>query len=132
MSTNTVGELKVGDLDAPFWDAWKADESFLLHRCSSCGRHDWPASCCVKHGAGPMEWVPTSGEGVVDTFTIFYRAYIKELAEEVPYAVAVVRLDEGPYFHTRIVGIEASEVKSGMRVRVRKGAGDAFPLFTPV
>lgn len=78
-----------------------------------------------------MAWVPTSGAGVIDTYTIFYRAYIKELASEVPYTVAVVRLDEGPYFHTRIIGVAPEAVNSGMRVRVRKGQGDPFPLFVP-
>jgi uncharacterized OB-fold protein len=78
-----------------------------------------------------MEWVPTSGAGVIDTYTIFHRAYLNELVSEVPYVVAVVRLDEGPYFHTRIVGIAPDLVKSGMRVRVRKGQGDPFPLFAP-
>ena len=127
----TIGALIPGELDAPFWQAWKADESFLLQRCATCGRHDWPASCCIEHGSQPMAWVPTSGAGIIDTYTIFYRAYVKELAAEVPYTVAVVRLDEGPYFHTRIVGIAPDAVKSGMRVRVRKGQGDAFPLFVP-
>ena len=127
----TVGPLVPGELDAPFWDAWKADEAFLLHRCSVCGRHDWPASCCTEHGGGPMEWVATSGVGVVDTYTIFHRAYTKELASEVPYTLAVVRLAEGPYFHTRIVGIAPEAVMGGMRVRVRKGQGDPFPLFVP-
>lgn len=127
----SVGELVAGDLDALFWDAWKGDESFMLHRCGTCGRHDWPASCCPQHGGGAMEWVPSSGAGVVDTYTIFHRAYIKELAAEVPYTVAVVRLDEGPYFHTRIVGIASDAVTTGMRVRLRKGEGDPFPLFAP-
>lgn len=131
MSAEEVGALVPGALDAPFWDAWKADETFLLHRCSICGRHDWPASCCVEHGAGPMVWTPTSGAGVIDTYTIFYHAYMKDLASEVPYTIAVVRLDEGPYFHTRIVGVAPQDVKSGMRVRVRKGQGDPFPLFVP-
>ena len=131
MKLTQAGPLVAGELDAPFWDAWKADESFLLHRCATCGRHDWPASTCIDHGGGAMEWVPTSGAGVVDTYTVFYRAYVKELECEVPYVVAVVRLDEGPYFHTRVVGIAHDAVKSGMRVRPRKGAGDAFPLFTP-
>ncbi|UVO53619.1 Zn-ribbon domain-containing OB-fold protein [Sphingomonas sp. SUN039] len=131
MTAENVGPLVAGELDAPFWDAWKADESFLLHRCSTCGRHDWPASCCIDHGQAPMVWVPTSGAGTIDTYTIFYRAYVKELAGDVPYVVAVVRLDEGPYFHTRITGIAPDAVKTGMRVRVRKGEGDAFPLFQP-
>ena len=131
MKLTQAGPLVAGELDAPFWDARKADESFLLHRCATCGRHDWPASTCIDHGGGAMEWVATSGTGVVDTYTVFYRAYVKELESEVPYVVAVVRLDEGPYFHTRVVGIAHDAVKSGMRVRLRKGAGDAFPLFTP-
>ena len=131
MTAEIVGPLVAGELDAPFWDAWKADESFLLHRCSACGRHDWPASCCIDHGHAPMAWVPTSGAGTIDTYTIFYRAYVKELAGDVPYVVAVVRLDEGPYFHTRIVGIAPDAVRTGMRVRLRKGEGDAFPLFQP-
>lgn len=131
MKLTEAGPLVAGELDAPFWDAWKADESFLLHRCATCGRHDWPASTCIDHGGGAMEWVPTSGAGVVDTYTVFYRAYVKELESEVPYVVAVVRLDEGPYFHTRVVGIAHDAVKTGMRVRLRKSAGDPFPLFTP-
>ena len=84
MKLTQAGPLVAGELDAPFWDAWKADESFLLHRCATCGRHDWPASTCIDHGGGAMEWVATSGTGVVDTYTVFYRAYVKELESEVP------------------------------------------------
>ncbi len=131
MSADMIAALVPGELDKPFWDAWKEGERFLLHRCATCGRHDWPASCCVTHGRAPMSWVETSGAGVVDTYTIFHKAYIKELAAEVPYTVAVVRLDEGPYFHTRLVGVAPSAVHGGMRVLVRRGAGDGFPLFAP-
>ena len=131
MSIDTIAPLIKADPDAPFWEAWTSDQRFLLHRCGICGRHDWPATCCPTHGMSAMEWVDTPGAGVIDTFTIFHRAYIKELASEVPYTVAVVRLDEGPYFHTRLVGIAPDAVKSGMRVRIRAGAGDAFPLFVP-
>lgn len=126
-----IAPLVRGDPDASFWEAWKDGERFLLHRCTTCGRNDWPATCCVTHGLAPMQWVETSGAGVVDTYTIFHRAYIKELAAEVPYTVAVIRLDEGPYFHTRLVGISPDAVQTGMRVHLRRGAGDAFPMFTP-
>lgn len=131
MSTGRIAPLTTGDPDAPFWEAWAADNRFLLQRCSVCGRHDWPASCCTEHGLAPMEWVEVPGAGTVDTYTIFHRAYSKELADQVPYALAVIRLDEGPYFHTRVVGTDPSAVTTGMRVRVRRGAGDAFPLFVP-
>ncbi len=128
---NDTANLVQGDPDAPFWNAWREGERFLLHRCGICGRHEWPATCCIEHGLKAMEWVEVSASGVVDTFTIFHRAYAKELAAEVPYALAVLRLDAGPYFHTRIVGIAADDVQSGMRVHVRRGQQDPFPLFVP-
>ena len=131
MSEAGIASLVTGELDAPFWQAWADGERFLLHRCGVCGRHDWPASCCPEHGLAGMAWVETSGAGILDTYTIFHRAYSKELTDQVPYTVAVVRLDEGPYFHTRLVEITPEAVASGMRVRLRRGAGDGFPLFVP-
>ncbi len=128
---NDIAPLIQGEPDAPFWDAWREAECFLLHRCGICGRHEWPATCCVEHGLTAMEWVEVPGTGVIDTFTIFYRAYTKELASEVPYTLAVLRLDEGPYFHTRITGIAPENVRTGMRVRLQTAKGDAFPLFIP-
>lgn len=126
-----IAPLVKGDPDAPFWAAWTEGERFLLHRCGVCGRHDWPATCCPDHGLAAMEWVETSGDGVIDTYTVFHRAYSKELESEVPYALIVVRLAEGPYFHSRLAGAPAEAAASGLRVRVRRGAGDAFPLFVP-
>jgi uncharacterized OB-fold protein len=126
-----IAPLIAGNPDAPFWEAWAKDERFLLHRCSVCGRTEWPATCCLTHGMAPMRWVESEGAGTVDTFTIFRRAYTAELAVDVPYAVIVVRLDEGPYFHSRLVEGDLDTLTTGQRVRLRRGAGDAFPLFVP-
>ncbi|RYE99084.1 MAG: hypothetical protein EOO78_15105, partial [Oxalobacteraceae bacterium] len=90
MTGSGIAPLIQGERDAPFWTAWTEGDRFLLHRCEVCGRHEWPATCCIDHGLAPMKWVETPGEGAVDTFTIFYRAYSRELAAEVPYAIAVV------------------------------------------
>jgi uncharacterized OB-fold protein len=46
----------------------------------------------------------------------------------------VVRLDEGPFFHSDIVGCPAADVHVGMRVRAMYDALDAdtvIPRFTP-
>ena len=126
-----VAPLVVGNPDGPFWQAWQQDERFLLHRCGICDRHEWPATCCVLHGMAAMEWVEGSAAGTVDTFTIFHHAYSPELAADIPYALIVVRLDEGPYFHSRLVDGDLSKLTTRQRVRVRRGAGDAFPLFIP-
>ena len=49
--------------------------------------------------------------------------------------VAVVRLDEGPFFHTDIVGCAPDAVRVGLRVRAVFDAVDAdtvIPRFTPI
>src|SRR5262245_16320341 len=87
------------DLDAPFWKAC-LERLFLLHRCTTCGRSYWPASTCIDHGSSAMEWYEASGLGEIHTYTVVYHAYDPSLADDVPYILAVVHLDEGPFFHS--------------------------------
>lgn len=105
------------ELDAPFWAAC-LEERFLVHRCGICGRAYWPAATCVDHGSATMQWEPASGLGEVFTYTVVHHAYDRSLAAALPYAAAVVRLDEGPFFHTDIVGCPPDDVHVGMRVHV--------------
>jgi uncharacterized OB-fold protein len=121
------------DLDDPFW-AGCVDHEFLLHRCRECGRAYWPASSCLDHGTTAMEWVPARGTGEVFTYTVFHHAYDPRFADRVPYALAVVQLDEGPFFHTDILECDAGDVYVGMRVEVvyEDVAVDlAIPHFRP-
>lgn len=119
-------------LDQPFWDACNR-EQFTLHRCEMCGSYYWPASCCVDHGGGAMSWQPASGQGEIETYTVFHRQY--HPAFEPPYVVAVVRLTEGPYFHTNLVGCDPEEARVGMKVEVTfidVSDDEKLPVFRPV
>ena len=121
------------DLDAPFWQACR-ERRFTLQRCGSCGRAYWPAGCCVEHGRAPMEWREASGRGRVHTYTIVHHPYDPSRAERIPYALAVVELDEGPFFHSDIVGCDPARVHIGMRVEVIWDPIDAesvIPRFAP-
>jgi len=141
MSVNTGGILaairKVGGdhLDLPFWEA-TAQQRFLLHRCGICEKHYWPASRCLDHGDAAMAWVPASGLGEVHTYTIVHHAYSPRMAARVPYCVAVVKLAEGPFFHTNITGLPSQEVAVGLEVTVRyeqdEDSGLTLPVFAPV
>ena len=102
-------------LDLPFWEGAARGE-FLLHVCTVCERAYWPASCCLDHGAAPMEWRPSSGRGVVHTYTVFHHAYDPRFADRVPYAIAVVQLEEGPFFHTDLLDCDASDVRVDLPV----------------
>lgn len=121
------------DLDDPFWEGCARHE-FLVHRCSECGRAYWPASSCLDHGSASMRWEPASGAGTVFTYTVFHHAYDPRFADRIPYALAVVQLDEGPFFHTDILECAADDVHVGMRVEVlyEDVADDlAIPHFRP-
>ena len=65
-----------------------------------------------------MKWKPASGGGEVFTYTVVHHPYDPSLVDKIPYAAAVVQLDEGPFFHTDIVGCDPGDVHIGMRVHV--------------
>lgn len=124
-------DVGADELDAPFWDGCRRHE-LLLHTCTTCGRAYWPASSCLDHGAAPMQWRPARGTGEVHTYTVFHHAYLPWLADRLPYVLAVVRLDEGPFLHTNVRGCDPAEVTVGMRVEVTfedVGDGWALPQF---
>jgi uncharacterized OB-fold protein len=126
-------DLAPDELDAPFWEGCKR-HVFLVHRCGECGRAYWPASTCIDHGSSAMEWQPASGRAEVFTYTVVHHAYDRSLVDKLPYAATVVKLDEGPFFHTDIVGCAPSDVHVGMRVHVVFESVDddiVIPHFTP-
>jgi uncharacterized OB-fold protein len=120
-------------LDDPFW-AGCCRKEFLVHRCEVCGRAYWPASCCIEHGAAAMAWHVASGRGRVHTYTVFHHPYDPAFKDRLPYVIAVVELDEGPFFHTDIVDCEPDDVYVDLPVEVVYETVDAdtvIPRFRP-
>jgi uncharacterized OB-fold protein len=75
-----------------------------------------------------------SGRGKVFSFVTFHRVYHPAFAGEVPYAVALVELDEGPRLLSNIVGVKPDAVACEMPVRVvfdDVATGVSIPKFTP-
>ena len=119
--------------DLPFWEA-SQEGRFLLHRCGVCGRAYWPASRCVEHGDRDMKWVEGSGRGSLYTYTVLHHAYTPDMRDKLPYAVGVVKLEEGPFFHTRITGCAVEDVSVGMALEAvmePHANGLTLPLFRP-
>jgi uncharacterized OB-fold protein len=119
--------------DLPFWEGCR-DDRFLLHRCDRCGRHYWPASRCVEHGGEAMSWVEATGRGTLHTYTVMHRAYLPAMKEQVPYAVAVVQLEEGPFFHANLIDCPLEAIEVGMpleAVMTANYSGLICPQFRP-
>lgn len=111
-----------------WWDATR-EHRLVVQQCSACGHLQHPPRA-VCTGCGDMEHlalVPASGDAVVDSWTVIYRA--PRPGVDVPYTVARVRLSEGPVLLTRL---EDGPVGIGEPVRVRwvdLDDGRALPVF---
>ena len=103
---------------APFWEGVKRHE-LLIQRCKDCGTYQfYPRTLCVKCFSENVEWVKTSGNGKVYSFTIAHRASSPGFADEVPYNIAIVELDEGVRMPASIVGCKNEDIKCDMPVQV--------------
>jgi len=119
---------------APYWAATLAGE-LRLPQCDSCARFVfYPRSVCPYCMSMNLTWRSVSGLATVNTYAIVHKAP-PGFTGEVPYAVALVDLDENVRMMTRIVDCPTEDVAVGMRVRVvfRELSDEAaLPCFTPV
>lgn len=120
-------------LDLPFWEGCRQGQ-FLLHQCDVCRRHYWPASLCVRHGSKSMRWVPASGRGTLYTYTVMHHAYTPAMKGKTPYVVGVIKLEEGPFFHSNIIDCPPAAVAIDMPLEATMAeheSGLAMPVFRP-
>jgi len=88
-------------------------------RCGTCGELAIPPKeLCPSCHERRWELVPLHGTGSVVSFTVIRIPPRGRLAEA-PYAVAVVKLDEGVSLLGRIVDIPLDALTAGLSVRFR-------------
>jgi uncharacterized OB-fold protein len=101
---------------APFFAAAK-EHRLMVQRCGSCGALRFPArelcSACLSTDAA---WVPVSGRGEVFSFNVMHQVYHPGFAAEVPYAVVIVALAEGPKLTSSLVDCPPDQIRIGMPV----------------
>jgi len=109
---------RIDDVNRPYWEAAKRHQ-LLLQRCEECGHHRHPpGEICPSCLSDSFAWVRASGRGVVYTWTVFHQVYHQAFAKDVPYAVVVVELDEGPRLITNLLHCRIEDIKVGMPVEV--------------
>jgi uncharacterized OB-fold protein len=134
--TQTSGRTlpKLDAVNQGFWTSGQ-DDVLRFQRCADCGWFQHPPSaCCSRCLSEHHGWQPVSGMATVEAVTINYQPWSPGM--EVPYAIAIVGLDEQPGLRltTNIVGVAPDQVHIGQRLRVVfEQADDVWlPLFTPV
>lgn len=117
-----------------FWDGCR-EHRLLIQRCEGCGHFQfYPRRFCTRCGMRNPAWTRASGYGAVLSWTVMHAPVSPAYAEDVPYVIALVRLQEGPVMMSRITGCDPSAVKSGMPVEVtfRECAdGITLPEYRP-
>ena len=135
MSLDTRPKPKIDNWNKPFWEASK-EHKLVLQRCQLTGKCFFPpAPVSPFTGRPEWEWIEASGAGELWSFVVFHQNYFDGMKDELPYPVAMVKLDEGPFLLTNMDGMAASEARIGMRLSVRfPGGPDGFvlPQFGPV
>ena len=90
-------------LTAPHWQAAR-EGRIAMQRCPSCGYVRWPAAnSCPECLAVGGEWTVLSGRGSIWSFAVYEKPLDPAFAGLCPYAVALVRLDEGPLIYARML-----------------------------
>jgi uncharacterized OB-fold protein len=112
---------------APFYEAAAAGALLLAH-CATCDRYELPGAHTCPVCLRRLGWREACGRGSVFTFVVFHRAL--HPAFEVPYAVCVIELEEGPRMVGVLAEVRAEQVVIGMPVTAvfETGASASVPL----
>ena len=119
----------------PFWEACR-QHRLVMQRDRRTGRFFYPPAPVSPDGASPdWDWAELSGLGTVQSWVVFHQKYYAGFADELPYSVVLVRLDEGPLLMSNLVGVPNDALRIGQRVRVAYRDVDeriSIPVFEPV
>ncbi|MBY0401137.1 OB-fold domain-containing protein [Myxococcota bacterium] len=115
VGADEIGSKGTGD---EFY-AWCARGELRLRRCNAC--REWchvPRLTCPNCASTDWAWEPVKGTGRLYTWTVVHRAMHPAFMGDVPYAVVVVELDEGPRIVSGMVDcpIEALEMEMPVEV----------------
>jgi uncharacterized OB-fold protein len=106
------------DDNRPFWEGARQGK-LMMQKCGDCGHIRYPIShVCPDCLSYNTEWTQLSGRGEVFSYVVFYQLYNKAFADDVPYNVAMIQLEEGPRMFSNIVGVDNDAVKVGDKVEV--------------
>jgi uncharacterized OB-fold protein len=106
----------INSTNRPFWSATKAGE-LRFPRCVNCGSWVYPiATMCQACWSDNLRWDRVTGRGSVSSWVVYHRAFDPSFAEDVPYAVVQVDLEEGMRLISNLVDVEPGDIVAGLPV----------------
>jgi len=119
----------------PYWDGLRENKLLMPH-CDACGHYWFPPSLlCPNCSSEKWSWTAVSGRGRIFSYVVYHRVYHPGFADEVPYAVAVIALDEGLRMISNVIGVAPDKLVCDMKVEIAYQAISptvTLPKFKPV
>ena len=120
---------------APYWKGAK-EGKLIIQRCRDCKKHIfYPRIWCPFCMSDQIDWVNASGKGKIYSYTVVQNNPPSAFVKDLPFTIAIVRLEEGVQMLTNIVGCDPQEVKCDMPVEVifeKYNDEITLPKFRPV
>jgi uncharacterized OB-fold protein len=105
---------EVTPLTEPFWSALR-ERRLVVQRCTACGTLRFPPEVgCYACASRDASWAEMSGRATLWSWTVGHPPLLPYFAEQAPWPVAVVQLEEGPRIVTNIKDVPAEEYAFGM------------------
>ncbi|GAC1577522.1 MAG: hypothetical protein NVS3B27_22160 [Novosphingobium sp.] len=80
-----------------------AGGELLVQSCSDCGKPNmWPRYACPHCQSENLGWVKSSGSGLLHSFCVLRQGAPEGFEGDLPYAIGVVKLDEGVQLLVRL------------------------------
>ena len=104
---------------ARFWREIPQRYNLIGNKCMICNKTYFPPkeACpfCRRKSIGKMQDLILKGYGEILTYSIIYSS-TENFQKQVPYIIAIIKLDEGPNITAQIVDCELGDIKIGMKV----------------
>jgi uncharacterized OB-fold protein len=102
----------------PFFEAARAG-ALVVQRCTLCGQRRFPPrDICSRCLGRDSEWVRSSGRGKIVSWNVMHQVYHPAFADEVPYAVVLVELDDGARMISNVVDCPLDRLAIDLPVEV--------------
>ena len=108
-----------GENVSAHWRRYSQRYGLVGSKCETCDTYYFPPrEICPKcRRKGKMVEHVFSGKGKIESYTVVYSPP-EELEGQAPYALAIIKLDEGPMLTAQIVDVPFEEIHIGMPVKV--------------
>lgn len=101
----------------PYWEGLAQGE-LRIQRCATCSRAIfYPRALCPHCSSDQLSWIVATGQGTIYSYTVVHQAF-GVFAEDTPFVVAIVELEEGVRMMTRIVDAPRERITIGATVHV--------------